>query len=494
MEWNTFAVVAVATLAALDIALRVVFCLRVIMSPRPAPFVLTWVIALALIPVLSPFIFLLLGEPTLGRGRARQYERSTRRIEAEAVLHWQRSGLTWTPPASSPYAGLARLATSASGMPPLIGNSIELLGTGAPLLQSLIRDIDAAKHHCHLLYYIWQPAEAGNGLSEQVSAALIRAAARGVECRVLVDAVGSRQFLASSQRQELEAAGVEVLAALPVGLFRSLFARADLRNHRKVAVIDARIAYCGSQNLTDETFAFRRRAKTGPWIDATVRLQGPAVQALQSVFLRDWRLDLGQDLGDVQRFFDLSAPAHPGNSTVHVLPSGPGPQADAIHQALLGLLYGAREEIIITTPYFVPDEATRSALINAALRGVDVTLVLPDVLDARVVAAASRSHYDSLLRSGIRIVHHMEGLLHAKTATVDRSVSMVGSANLDTRSFWLNFEATLFIYDPAFTHELRFMQRHYMNESEPVHLSEWRRRPYIARLTDNIARMFSPLL
>jgi cardiolipin synthase len=479
----------VATVLGTDAALRIVIAFRVILRRLSVPPTLAWLLLLLFVPVASWLIYLLVGEPRLGSRRAARYELATRRIEEDAVLRWARAGWTYASD-EEPYSSLARLGTSVSGIPPLIGNVVELLGTGTPVLKRLIEDIDQAVDHVHMLYYIWQPT----GTTEAVADALIRAAKRGVQCRVLVDAVGSRRFLLSSMRKAMEEAGVCVAEALPVNPFRMLLARVDLRNHRKISVIDGGIAYCGSQNLTDETFRFRRRKRTGPWIDATVRIRGPASQALQAVFMRDWVMECEDDLRNPERYMNGRASPLAQGCPVHVLPSGPGPQAEAMRQLTLAMLFAAREEIIITTAYFVPDEATQAALINAAMRGVDVTLVLPDVLDARVVAAASRAHYEDLLVAGVRIVHHEEGLLHAKTATVDRRIAMLGSANLDMRSFWLNFEATLFVYDSAFASTLRFMQRHYMNEGRPISLRAWRRRPIVRRLVDNTAQLLSPLL
>lgn len=489
MAWWDWSRDAGLVLLVVDVSARLALAVRVILRRTPVPVTLSWLLVLLFLPVFSWLLYLLVGEPRLGSRRARAYEELTERIEQEAVLHWGQGGMVRTPE-QEPERSLAHLTTSVTGMPPLGGNEIELLGTGSSVLERIVEDIDRSRKHCHLLFYIWQ----ATGTAGAVGEALIRAAERGVACRVLVDAVGSRPFLRSDLRARMDRAGVRVVAALPVNPVRMLLARVDLRNHRKVAVFDGEVAYCGSQNMTDETFRVRGRAKVGPWIDATVRLRGPAVQALQTVFLRDWMMDSDERPEHAHEFFAPPAPVAGGGSIVHVVPSGPGPHADAIHQALLAMLYGAREEILMTTPYFVPDEATKSALLNAALRGVEVTLVLPDVLDARLVAAAARAHYDDLLAAGVRIAHHREGLLHAKAATIDRRMAMLGSANFDMRSFWLNFESTLFVYDADFAGRLRFMQRHYLNESQMIDPRAWRRRPIVRRFVDNCAQLLNPLL
>lgn len=289
-------------------------------------------------------------------------------------------------------------------------------------------------------------------------------------------------------------AGVRVAAALPVNPVRMVLARIDLRNHRKIAVIDGCVAYAGSQNITDETFRVRRRPGIGPWIDASVRVEGTAAQALNVVFLRDWQSETDERFERIEEFLpDLPELPEPA-STVHVVPSGPGEGPTAIHRALLSTIYAAREELIMTTPYFVPDEATASAISTAAMRGVRVTLVIPKRLDAPLVALAGRSYFGELIASGVRIMLHRDGLLHAKTLTVDRSVGVIGSANFDMRSFWLNFETTLFVYDTDFASQLRWLQTSYMERSEEVDARRWGQRGLAARGAEGVARLLSPLL
>jgi cardiolipin synthase len=484
MEWNYWLGLLPF---GVDVTIRVATAARVIYRRDKVTSSLSWLIFLTFVPVFSWVLYLLIGEPRLGRRSLESFEHLCSEQRAATLDLWldrSRSQQLLDPNLGQ----VARICEAVSDYPAIGGNSLLLMDNASSVLDSLIADIDAATHHCHLLYYIWMPA--GGGL--RVSHALSRAASRGVICRVLVDAVGSRAFLSSPAADEMRAAGVQIVAALPVRAYRVFFERVDLRNHRKLAVIDGRTAYCGSQNITDETFRSRRRRKVGPWIDATVRLEGPAVAALQSVFLRDWAFDSHETVKNLSDYFP-EPPVKEG-SVIQVVPSGPGPQPDAIHQALLSLIYAAREEIIMTTPYFVPDEASLGALINAALRGVDVTLVLPDVLDAPIVAAASRSFYEDLLIAGVKIMHHTDGLLHAKTATIDRRLAVITSANLDIRSFWLNFELSLFIYDTDFASTLRFMQSKYIAESEAITLDKQRARPRWRRFTENAAQLLAPLL
>lgn len=489
----------------LDWSLRLLVVARVVLRRCPVPMSLSWILTLLLMPIpfLGFFMYFLIGESRLGQRRARTISELTASIEQRTIPYLQGRVQGWDVHDTT-FNHMSRLCTAVGGMPPLGGNRLDLMGSATEVLDRLIADIDAATHHCHLLYYIWMPASRGLAVAQ----ALMRASKRGVACRVLVDAVGSRPFFNSELPDQLRAAGVRVAEALPVNPVRFLFARLDLRNHRKIAVIDGTTAYCGSQNLTDETFRNKRRKKIGPWIDATVRVQGPAAQALQTIFLADWAINTDENHPDLNEKLDEFFPRLPEitgtidaasrnavhGSIVHVVPSGPGPQPDAIHQALLLMIFAASEEIILTTPYFVPDEATKNALINAAVRGVDVTIIVPDHLDGKVVAAASRAHYEDLLVAGVKIFEHTDGLLHAKTASIDRRLAFVSSVNFDMRSFWLNFEATLFVYDDDFASVLRFMQQGYRADSVPIDLNRWRQRPIYRRFIDNAAQLLSPLL
>ncbi|MBX3378766.1 MAG: cardiolipin synthase [Phycisphaeraceae bacterium] len=475
------------TLFAIDALVRAGLMLRVVMRGIKPSVSLSWIIILFFLPIVGPALYVIMGENRLGARRVLRFENKTRYFNDEMETRWRKRHVEWNADEEC-YAVLAKLGTALGGMPPLKGNTLDLMDDANLVLDRLKADIDSAKNHCHLLYYIWMP----EGRGKDIGDALIEAAKRGVQCRVLVDWVGANGFLKCAECARMREAGVQVVGALPAGFLRMAFARLDLRNHRKIAVIDGLVAYCGSQNLTDKAFRNKRRKKVGPWIDTTVRITGPAVQALQTVFLRDWAAETDEKLKDPEEFYPTAQ--RTGSSIVHVVPSGPGPQPDAIRQALIAAVFAAREEIVMVTPYFVPDESMKTALINAAMRGVAVTLILPDTLDARLVEAASRAQFQDLLDAGVRIALHPEGLLHAKTATVDRKLGMVGSANLDMRSFWLNFEVTLFIYDGEFTDELRQQQRRYLKESIEINAKAWRKRSIVERFVDNLAQLAGPLL
>lgn len=473
-----------------DWALRVLFAGRIIMARRPVSTSLAWLVIVLLMPFVGAAAYLMVGEVRLGERRRRRSERVTREMDRRTVALWSHRHYEWEGPETR-ESRFAHLVRAMGGSPPLKGNRLELLADSDAVLGRLVEEIDGARSHCHLLYYIWQVSEQ----TQRVTDALVRAAGRGVTCRVLVDAVGSRGFLRSSQAASLRRAGVRVRASLPVNPVRMLFARLDLRNHRKIAAFDGRVAYTGSQNLNDSSFLAKKRV--GAWMDASVRVEGPAAQALDAAVLHDWLIDAPDTEREAPHLPSLLPEIEldeGARSVVQVIPSGPGPAPESIRQALLAAIYGAREEIIMTTPYFVLDDASRLALQAAAMRGVAVHVIVPRKSDSFLTAAAGRSHYLDLLESGVRIWRYRRGLLHAKTVTIDRAAALIGSTNFDQRSFFLNYEITLAVYDSDFASMLRFLQREYMGESEEVSLEAWRERVWWKRAADNAAQLVGPLL
>jgi cardiolipin synthase len=462
--------------------------IRVIMKRRPAGISLAWLVLILILPFAGALLYLLVGERRLGKKRV---ERAT------ALLEPYMNRLRKLPPESrinraklSPKAlPLNRLAEATIGVPATAGNKLLLLSESETILKSIIADIDRAKHCCHLEFYKWTEG----GLADEVGEALIGAAQRGVICRVLLDAVGSAKFMKSGWPGRFQDSGIELVAALPVAPLRMAFARLDLRLHRKIVVIDGTRAYTGSVNLADPRF-FKQQAGIGQWIDAMVRIKGPAVQALEALFFWDWEVETGRDLQALKITGYLEAQPHGETANVQVIPSGPGYRSEAIHQLVLTAIYGASRELIITTPYFVPDQSLLIALLAAAQRGVALTVILPQKIDSWLVNYAGRSYFDDLLRAGVRILGFQEGLLHTKSITVDGEIALFGTVNLDMRSFWLDFEVTLCIYDTEFATLLRKLQQRYAEKSIPIDPEVWRQRSGWKRFIENLAQLFGPLL
>jgi len=287
---------------------------------------------------------------------------------------------------------------------------------------------------------------------------------------------------------------VKLARALPIGnpLLRAMKGRIDLRNHRKIVVIDNHITYCGSQNCADA--AFRIKAKFAPWVDAMIRFEGPVARQAQHLFAADWMAEVDEDLSDLLRQ-PLIAAAGPGRGfAAQVIGTGPTVRNSAMPEMFESLMYAARTELCLTTPYYVPDEGMQGALCASARRGVATTVVFPARNDSWIVAAASHSYYADLLAAGVRIYEYTGGLLHAKTMTVDGTVTLIGSANLDRRSFDLNYENNILLQDEAMTGEVVRLQDGYIAASVPVEqaaVAAWSRR---RRLWNNAIAMFGPVL
>jgi cardiolipin synthase len=351
----------------------------------------------------------------------------------------------------------------------------------------MVADIDASQDHVHLTFYIWLPDN--NGL--KVVEALKRAVARKVICRVMADGLGSRIMIESPHWREMQAAGVQVATALPIGnlLLRPLRGRIDLRNHRKILVIDNRITYCGSQNCADPEF--RIKAKFAPWVDAMMRFEGPIARQNQYLFASDWMAQMGGDLTSLLR--EPLPPGDPG-LTAQVIGTGPTVYNSAMPEVFETLLYTARRELVITTPYYVPDEAMQSALCASARRGVMTTIIFPARNDSWIVGAASRSYYSDLLAAGVRIYEYEGGLLHTKSVTLDGEVTLIGSANMDRRSFDLNYENNILFYDLTLTAEMRRRQETYLACSHPVTVETVGQWAMTRRLWNNSIAMLGPIL
>ena len=461
--------------------------IRIITVRLPVAVSLAWLLLVFFLPLVGAIAYLVLGEKRLGR----QFADRTRAIRAR-YDGWLRD---LPPEIRSDTKGLSpeaqyisRLAENTVNIPALSGNRLQLLDAAELILRAMISDIDCAEKFCHLEFYIWSEG----GLADEVGAALLRAAGRGVTCRVLLDAIGSAGFSKGRLLEQLKAGGVDVAFALPVSAISVFRMRPDLRLHRKIVVIDDAVAYTGSFNLVDPRF-FKQGTGVGEWIDAMVRLEGPGVPALNALFRWDWEVETGRDLNYDEEGDSFSV-RRPGATGVQLIPSGPGSTGNNIYQLLLMSIYSARQEIVMTTPYFVPDGAVSTALLTAAERGVKVTVIMPERNDSRLVHYTCRSYFDDMLAAGIRIFGFKGGLLHTKSVVIDRQVALFGSVNLDVRSFWLDFEVTLGVYDPDFAERLLALQDKYIEGSIPVDLQTWQQRPVQERFIENLARLASPLL
>ncbi|MGL5304420.1 MAG: cardiolipin synthase, partial [Aeromonas sp.] len=437
-------------------------------------------------PFAGVVFYVLFGEIKLGRRRAaraqamyRPYAIWTRQLARLFPQHCCEVGAKAEP--------LHDLIQSRLGMPMLSGNQMTVLNKPDAILREFARDIRQSSQSCYLEFYIWYPG----GDADDVGEALIEVAQRGVDCRVLLDSVGSKAFFKSAWPKKLRQAGVKVVEVLPVGAWRILFQRQDLRMHRKLVVIDDRVGYTGSMNLVDPRF-FKQNAGVGQWVDIMIRVQGPMVPLMWSIFVWDWEMETGERLLDSLLHDPEVWPQT--NYRAQLIPSGPFVGGDCIQQSLLLAIYQARSHLVLTTPYFVPDDPLAAALSAAAERGVKVQLVLPERNDSLMANYACNAFMEELLRAGVEIYRYDAGLLHTKSVLVDDDFVLVGTVNLDRRSLWLNFEVTLLVDNPAFVAQMNQLVQGYMVEATPMTLAKWQARPWYKKAMENIFYLFSPLL
>jgi cardiolipin synthase A/B len=473
---------------ALIAVLELVVVARILLRPHRDPASrIAWVVVVATLPMFGMCAYLFLGEVNIGRRRAERLHAVLDRMPR--IPGYVAAGTT-RPEANVPeqYQHLFQLGQSISGFEAIGGNIGRLMANSNAAIDTMVADIDAAKEHVHLLFYIWLPDNNGTKVVE----ALKRAAARGVTCRAMADDLGSRTMIRSEHWQAMRAAGVHVAAGLPIGnlLLRPFVGRIDLRNHRKIVVIDDRITYCGSQNCADPEFLVK--AKYAPWVDAVIRFEGPVARQNQFLFASDWMTYVNENL---DKLLSKALPLPmPGGVPAQVVGTGPTVRYSAMPEMFETLLFTARREVIITTPYFVPDDSLQNALCTTAYRGVNVTIVFPARNDSWIVGAASRSYYAELLAAGVKIVEYEGGLLHTKSLTLDGEITLIGSANMDRRSFELNYENNILFHDAALTGTVRERQMEYIASSRPVTKASVAMWPIRRRLWNNLIATLGPVL
>ncbi len=462
-------------LLALDWIIRLAALLWIPTRTTPAA-ARSWLLLVGFLPLVGLPLYLLFGHPWLSRERVRRQTLASEVIREEQAPH---GALRWSPNDSRAASEMVPLVERLGDFMPTHGNAIELLDDYDASLEALLADIDGAGERVHLLYYLLFDYAVG----EAVCRSLERAAARGVQCRLLLDAVGAKRGLRRYARR-LDKAGVQVRVMLPGGLRWRRSGRMDLRNHRKVAVIDSCAGYVGSQNLAAAEFVhgFPNR-------ELVARVQGPVVAHLEGVFASDWYIETGERL----QVKPVPTASH-ANVAMQLLPSGPAYPFENARDTVNALIHLAQRKVVLTTPYFVPDDATLSALRIAALSGVEVQLILSASNNQRLTAWAQDSYYDELLASGVKIALYRPHFLHAKHLSVDDGIALVGSINLDIRSFALNAEIGLLCYDRGVVARMREMEAEYLADADFVTLGAWRRRPAWRRSREGIARLADSLM
>jgi cardiolipin synthase len=438
---------------------------------------ITWIMVLIFLPIIGLVIYAFFGQDYTKRRTisTRMYSK----IKTRPLAQIDTSELVHYP---SQHVELIKLLRNSNQAPLLYGSSVEFFIAGRDKFDALFVDIQKAVEHIHIEYYVWDDDIIGNQLKEL----LIQKSAEGVKIRVIVDAVGSWK-VKNSFYEQMRSAGIEVEEFMKV-TFPMLTSHANYRNHRKIVVIDGQIGYIGGMNVADR---YIYGPSWGNWRDTHVRIEGKGVQGLQSVFLIDWFM-VSKSLITARKYFPPLESC--GDSLMQIASSGPYSSAREIMQGFMQAIFGAKASIYIQTPYFIPPDGLFEALIAASIRGVDVRLMVPRKSDSLFVQLASRSYFKRLMMSGVKVYFYEPGFMHSKLTVIDDSLTLIGSANFDVRSFEQNLEVEAFIYCESTARKAKSIFIEDQKSSTAIVLREWMKRPVWMRFKESFVRLFTPLL
>src|ERR1700761_9495881 len=371
------------------------------------------------------------------------------------------------------------------GMSPLVGgNEVKLLINGENKFPEVLEALKGAKHHIHMEYYIFENDEIGN----QIKDILVQKAQEGVEVRFIYDDFGSRS-IRNKFADELKAGGVQAFPFYRI-IFILFANRVNYRDHRKIIVVDGHTGFVGGINVSD-----RYINKPGQlfWRDTHVKIVGPGMYYLQYLFICDWNFCSGKHL-ELEKDFFSTKPANKGKAIVQIAASGPDSEAPTLMFSMVQTIGLAEKELLITSPYFIPGENIMDALHVAVKSGVKVKILVPDKSDSSLVNAAARSYYGELLAAGVEIYLYQKGFVHAKTLVSDGQLVIIGTANMDHRSFELNFEVNSMIYDTATAEQLRGVFYDDIKNAKKINANTWKKRPVYKQMPEKLVRLLSPLL
>jgi cardiolipin synthase len=474
--------VAVAVL--IDFVIRVVAIVVVPRNRRPTSG-MAWLLTIFFLPYIGALLFLLLGSRTLPKKRlAMQEEINKFILESTDGMELVQRDHPWPPWLES----VVELNRNLGAMPLVGDNTATLLGNYDGTFKAMIADIDEAKRYVHAEFYILSLDHTTASFFD----ALANAVKRGVTVRVLMDHIQSlRQPGYKETLARLTAAGVKWELMLPLQPLKGKWQRPDLRNHRKLLIVDGTVGFMGSQNVIDRTYNKPGNIRRGlKWKDLMTRLEGPIVAGLNAIFITDWYSETNDLL--TRDILPVRPEGVPNAIDCQVVPSGPGFVRENNLRLFLALIYYAQDQIVITSPYFVPDESIMYAITTATQRGLKVELFVSEIGDQALVHHAQRSYYEELLRAGVKIrLYKSPYVLHAKHFTIDEDVAVIGSSNMDMRSFSLNFEVSLMVRGRSFVKELRAVEAGYRADSRELTLEEWMRQPLRSTVLDNLARLTS---
>ena len=464
-------------------------CVKIIYETRSSSKTLAYLLLTIFLPVLGAIIYFSVG---LNYRKRKLYDKKIIKDTQLQLQIQERISLAYekqikeAAPSLKQFEKLAQLSIKNSWSPLAGENEVKLLINGEQKFAEVVAALKAASHHIHLEYYIFEDDDIGHLIKD----ILIEKARAGVQVRLIYDDFGSRSIRRDIIPELIEA-GVEAFPFYRV-LFLALANRLNYRNHRKIIVIDGHTAFTGGINVSDR-YINNKGAEQRYWRDTHLKIVGPGIYYLQYIFIGDWNFCSGQYLAPNQKYFNLE-PSGTQDVTVQVVASGPDSEQSTILLSLLSAISLADKEICITTPYFIPGDSLLDALTMAVLSGVNVTLLVPDRSDSIFVDWASSSYFADLLAAGVRIFRYTKGFIHAKTMVVDEQLCIVGTANMDYRSFDLNFEVNTLIYNNTLACQLKDVFENDLKDSVELKLDEWEKRPWYKQLPERLARLLSPLL
>ncbi|MGB0100404.1 MAG: cardiolipin synthase [Nocardioides sp.] len=472
----------------------VIGALVVLPGNRRPQTAMAWLILILAVPYFGFLLFLLFGRTSVGRTRRTQQAEVNAAILAAADLEEiddpeQRARLLPL------HHTFARLNRNLASLPLTFDNSIELITDYEGCVEAMRQEIANARDYVHVQFYISAWDEVTAPFFEE----LVRATERGVTVRFLFDHIGSKGIpVYKEMLSKLEGTKIQWALMLPVRPLKGEFRRPDLRNHRKILVVDGRVAFSGSQNLIEACYDKPKNQKLGrAWVELMARVEGPVVQELNVVFATDWFVETGENLSDVVSVHAPPPSTRPGalaGVPVQVVPSGPGFDNENNLRLFNSIIYSAEQRVSLTSPYFVPDDSLLYAVTTAAQRGVDVELFVGATADQFMVSHAQRSYYEALLTAGVRIWLYPEPwVLHAKHFSVDDKIAVVGSSNMDMRSLVLNYEVVMMMLGPDIVARLGEVQDTYRSLSTELTLEDWRARSRGQRYLDNLMRLTATL-
>jgi cardiolipin synthase A/B len=492
-DFGTFPLWLTVVFWVIDVSIRILL-LGIVPGGRRPAVAMAWLLIIFFLPLPGLVLFLLLGTFRLG-GQRRSRQKAVNQALGQATRHLQMPNDVGMAPRY--VVAAARLTKNLTSFPMLDGNQFEFITDYRDSMRRMAEDIDRARDYVNLIFFIVaDDPEGRTGYASVVLDALERAQARGVKVRILFDHIASARVPGYTDlKRRLDAAGLEYHLAMPVQPLKGKYQRPDLRNHRKILIVDGVVGYTGSQNLVEPGYKRAASHRLGrEWVDLMARITGPLVASLDIVFVSDWYSETGDQLEGQIRNPDPAEFEVEEGSIAQVVPSGPGFANENNLRLFNHLFYSARERLVVVSPYLVPDDSMLYALTTAAQRGVEVELFVCRKADQFMVHHAQQSYYNAFLAAGIRIFRYPDpNVLHSKVFTIDNDVAVFGSSNMDMRSFSLNMEVSVLTVGSETVEALKPVIDEYRAVSEELTRKEWEARPRAARWVDNVFRLTSAL-